>query len=53
MKYPGEWKAYTHKVTMARRNSSYFMPFDEDKCAEIGGIKSRFYQVRYRYARVI
>jgi len=51
--YPDEWKAYTNKVRVARRNATYFMPFDEDQCDELGGTKSRFYQVPYRYARVV
>jgi hypothetical protein len=29
------------------------MPYDEEQCNEINGTKSRFYQVPYRYARVI
>lgn len=53
IKNPGEWEDYTNKVRVARRNSSYYMPYEEDKCSEMGGTKSRFYQVPYRYARVV
>ena len=38
---------------MKRRDAKYYYPYDKDKCDEVGGIKSRFYQVRYRYARLI
>ena len=48
-----EWKEYRQKVRVARRNATYYMPYDQEKCNEVNGTKSRFYQVPFRYARVI
>lgn len=38
-----EWKSYRQKVKVARRNATYYMPYDEGRCAEINGTKSRFF----------
>lgn len=53
IKNEAEWKSYRQKVKVARRNATYYMPYDEEQCSAINGTKSRFYQVPYRYARVV
>lgn len=47
-----EWLAYRRKVQVARRNATFYMPYDQEKCDEINGTKSKYYLVPWRYATV-